>query len=71
MRGVAVCDVCEPLLTGAPEPVAAGLADIDAATGVLVVGRDVADAGVQPHAVVVAPDSSELAVQIARVGDPA
>jgi hypothetical protein len=62
--------VCEPLVAGSPEADPARVADRGAAAGVFVVGGDVADAGVQPDAVVAAAHGRELAVEIAGVGDP-
>jgi hypothetical protein len=47
----------------------AGLADRWAAALVLVVGGDVADPSVQPHAVVALPDQRELGAQDRRVTD--
>jgi len=43
--------VSDPLAAGASEAAAPGLADLEAATSVLVVGRDVADGGAQAHLV--------------------
>jgi hypothetical protein len=61
--------VCEPCLAGAGEAEPAGVADRRSAAGVLVVGGDVGDAGVQAHAVVAGADGGQLAVQIAGIGE--
>jgi hypothetical protein len=53
--------VGQALLAGALQAGAAGLTDRGPATLVLVVGSDVADAGVQAHAVVLLEDGVELA----------
>ncbi len=59
----------KPLQAGLPESGLARLADRRAAALVLVVGGDVADAGVQPHAVVALADQRELGAQHRRVTD--
>src|SRR5688572_15866455 len=64
--GVLLAMVCEPLRAGAGEPNAAGVADRGPAAGVFVLGGDVADAGVQPDAVVAVADGDELALEVAR-----
>jgi len=48
---------------------AAGLADLGAAALVFVVGSDVADAGVQPHGVVLDAHAVERGAQDGGVGD--
>jgi hypothetical protein len=48
---------------------AAGLADLGAAAGVLIVGGDVADAGVQPDGVVVGADHLQFGAQLVGVAD--
>ena len=50
-------------------PVAADLSDALAAAGVLVVGGDVADAGVESYGVVVGPDPVEFALKLIGVAD--
>ena len=45
------------------------MADLFASAGVLVVGGDVADAGVQAGSVVVAAGASQLGVESGRVAD--
>ncbi len=65
-----VCPVVgKSLLGSACQALAAGCSDGLAAAGVLVLGGDVADAGVQPGAVVLGPDGVELGAQHGRVGD--
>src|SRR5215211_6388426 len=57
----------KPLEAGLFESGFAGLADRRAAALVFVVGRHIADAGVQPHAVVALPNKGELGAQHPRV----
>jgi hypothetical protein len=64
--GAMVGDALQP---GLLESGLACLADRWAAAGVLVVGCDVADAGVQPHAVVALLDDGELGAEDRRVAD--
>jgi hypothetical protein len=59
--------VSEPFGAGSGESVAAGLADLLAAAGVLVVGSDVADAGMQASAVVVGPHDLQLGARLKTV----
>src|SRR6266516_1968175 len=59
----------KPLEAGLLESGLAGLADRRAAAFVLVVGGDVADAGVQPNPVVALPHDRELGAQHRRVAD--
>ncbi len=61
--------VGDALQPGLLESGLACLADRWAAAGVLVVGCDVADAGVQPHAVVALLDDGELGSEDRRVAD--
>jgi hypothetical protein len=61
--------VGDPPQPGLLESGFAGLADLLAAAVVLVVGGDVADAGVQPDAVVVLADPGELGSQGGRVAN--
>jgi hypothetical protein len=63
--------VGDALLARAAQPVAARLADRRPAAVVLVVGGDVADAGVQAHAVVLLADGVELARQVGRIAQRA
>jgi hypothetical protein len=51
---------CKPLQAGLLESGLARLADRRTTTLVLVIGRDVADPGVEPHAVVALPHHGEL-----------
>src|SRR5213594_1375254 len=51
------------------ESLAAGLADLGAAAAVLVVGGDVADAGVEPDGVVVAADHLQFSAELIGVTD--
>jgi hypothetical protein len=48
---------------------AAGLADLGAAAAVLVVGGDIADAGVQPDGVVVGADHLQFSAELVGVAD--
>src|SRR6266700_179439 len=59
----------KPPLPGSGEACDAGPADRFAPSGVLVVGGDVADPGVEAHVVVVLADPLELSPQHARVPD--
>jgi len=61
--------VSQPLLAGFLESLTTGLPGRWAATGVFVVGGDVADAGVEPVGVVVGLDDLEFGPQHGRVGD--
>jgi hypothetical protein len=61
--------VCDALSAGTVQADAAGAADRGAAAFVFVVGRDVADAGVQPDGVVLDADERELGAQNCRVID--
>jgi hypothetical protein len=61
--------VFDPLLAGSVEAVPAGLADGVSPAFVLVVGSDVAGAGVKPNAVVLVSDPVELEVEHGRVGE--
>lgn len=61
--------VGKPVLSGSSQAVLVGLADGLAATGVLVVGCDVADAGVQTGGVVLGAHSIELGPQDDGIGD--
>ena len=61
--------VSDALSAGAVQADAAGAADRGAAAFVLVVGCDVADAGVQPHGVVLDAYHGELGAQNGGVGD--
>ena len=54
---------------GAAKALAAGLADRGPAALVLVVGGDIADAGVQAHGVVAVLGGGELAAQVGGVGE--
>jgi FtsP/CotA-like multicopper oxidase with cupredoxin domain len=63
--------VGQALLAGPGEAGAARLADGGPAALVLVVGGDVADAGVQPQVVVLLAHGLQLARQVGRVGEPA
>jgi hypothetical protein len=51
------------------ESLAAGLADLGAAAAVLVVGGDIADAGVQPDGVVVGADHLQFSAELVGVAD--
>jgi hypothetical protein len=59
----------KPLQAGLFESGLAGLADRRTTALVFVVGGDIADSGVQPHAVVALPDQRELGAQPGRVTD--
>jgi hypothetical protein len=59
----------KPLEAGQLESGFAGLADRRATTLVLVVGRHLADPGVQPHPVVALPNQREFGAQHRRVAD--
>ena len=61
--------VVEALLVGSPEALGALLADLFAAAGVLVVGGDISDAGVEADGVVVAAGASQLGLEGGRVAD--
>ncbi len=61
--------VCDALAAGAHEPDASCATDLRTAAFVLVVGRDVADAGVQPDGVVLDAYDGELGAQDRWVGD--
>src|SRR5215207_2168843 len=59
----------KPLQAGLLESGLASLADRRTTALVLVVGRHIADPGVQPHAVVTLADHAELGAQHGRVAD--
>ena len=60
--------VVEALLVGSPQALGALLADLFAAAGVLVVGGDISDAGVEADGVVVAAGASQLGFEgVSRV----
>src|SRR5829696_8308081 len=61
--GLVVAMVGEAALPGSGEAVAAGGADGGAVASVLLVGGDVADAGVKPHRVVVLPADLEFGAE--------
>jgi hypothetical protein len=60
--------VGEAAKTGGLEASFAGFADGEATTGVLVVGSDIPDAGVEPDPVVSGPGDGEFGSQSGRVG---
>ena len=61
--------VVDALLAGSPRALDARLSDGFAAAGVLVVGGDVSDAGVEADAVVVAAGPLQLGVEHGGVAD--